>query len=140
MAKQKDKLSIFILICFIVFFFLGIRKSFQQRTQERALMESFQITSGSFVDCGVGKTADFGQYSFILNDKVYNKYFDVDKFCLKPTLPFCTELKKHKFPVAYNPANPTLNQMLLSKRDFMKFKTKRADSLSVVYEKFFDCN
>ena len=139
MAKKKDNLSIIILICFMIFFILGVRKSMTQRTQERDLMGSFEIANGSFMDCGVGKTADFGHYSFILNDIVFTNYFQVDKFCFKPTLNTCSELKKYKFPIAYNPENPNLNQMLLSKRDFGKYSVARADSLSQVYEKYFDC-
>ena len=139
MAKQKDKLSIFIMIFFIVFGVFGVRKSILQRTQEQDLMESFEITEGRFVDCGVGKAADFGQYSFTLNGKVYHNSFQVDKFCFQITPHFCTKLKDYKFPVVYNPENPELNQMLVSKRDFGKYSVVRVDSLSRVFERYFDC-
>ena len=139
MAKKKDTLSIVILIGFILFFILGIRKSWTQQTEEKTLMNAFKITQGSFVDCGVGKTADFGHYSFVLNDKVYTSYFKVDKFCMRPNDVSCTELKKYKFPVAYHPNDPDLNTMLLSKRDYGKYKLGRMDSLKIVFEKYFDC-
>ncbi len=139
MAQHRDKLSIFIMICFVIFGILGVRKSIMQRTQEQDLMASFKITEGSFVDCGVGKAADFGQYSFVLNDKVYQSSFQVDKFCFQLTEPLCTELKKYKFPIAYHPGNPDLNAMLLSKRDYGKYRVIRSDSLSEVFERYFDC-
>ena len=91
MAKKKDKLSIVILIFFILFFMLGIRKSWTQQTEEKTLMNSFEITQGSFVDCGVDKPADFGNYTFIVNDKAYTSYFKMDKFCFKLTGPFCVK-------------------------------------------------
>ena len=139
MEKQRDKLSIIILMFFILFFILGIRKSWMQQTEDQALKSSFKITNGSFVDCGVGKTSDFGSYTFILNDRVYTNYFKTDKFCFQLTIPFCTELKKYKFPIAYSPENPELNQMLLSKRDFGKYNVIRSDSLSLVFDRYFDC-
>ena len=139
MAEKKDRLSLIILLGFVGFFILGIRKSWVQQTEEKSLMSSFEITHGSFMDCGVSKPSDFGHYTFMLEGKVYTKYFDVDKFCFQITEPLCEQLKHYKFPIAYHPEDPDLNTMLLSKRDYGKYKAKRADSLAVVFERYFDC-
>jgi len=139
MAKEKDKLSIYILLCFILFFIFAIRKSMSQRLQERTLLNSYKITMGSIIDCGVGKTADFGSYSFVLNDKVFTTTLKVDKFCFKPNETSCTKLKQYQFPIAYHTNDPDLSTMLLSKNDFRKYKMVRADSLSGIFERYFDC-
>ena len=108
--------------------------------QENSLLQiSNERTFAHIVDFGfVGGGSDIGpSYWFRVNGKKYDGQFSSAKFNQRLSTKEEDNLKKEKFIVCYYTSDPSINRLLLSEKDFLKYKVDCPDSMKTVLKKYF---
>lgn len=115
---------------------------FQEWKESRQLEITRNKTYGLIISFGSsgGKTADIpAKYVFDVEGKRYEGFFNREKLCYIPAGKDAAMLMKLKIPVLYDPQNPSINRILVKKRDYKRYKVQYPDSTRASMEKYFGC-
>lgn len=146
---MSDK-NIFLAIIFSFFFLVIILNIYNNNVKGKELINLHKTTEGRLIFSGRGgnyyindssRGGSRVKYQYSVNNISYEEVVHVDKFC-KNWRGFKTlsKMAKYRYPVLYNPTNPSISRILLKKRDYIYYNQEVPDSLECHIFRFFDCN